>query len=451
MKNKVLGKEFYASILTIAIPVIIQNLISLGLNMVDSIMIGALGENPLAAVGVANRVYFVFSMVCFGIYSGSSIFIAQYWGVKDIKSIRKIFGINLTMGTVLSLVTTVTVLLFSREIVRIFIDDPYIIEEGAKYLRIISLSYFFTALSYAASVSSRAIHRLKAITVVNIIAILINVVLNYLLIFGVAGFPRLEVAGAAIATVIARIFEFVVMVLVIYKSYDHPLAGKIKELMSWDFKMFKETLKTSTPVIVNESSWALGTTVYYIAYGMISPAAVAVVQVAYIFNDLFQSVYFGVGNASAIMIGNELGKDEPEKAFAYSKVFLIITLGLNVIISIALFLSRDLIVNFYNEFTPETSEMLRDTIITFSIFMTPKMLTYVFVCGILRAGGDTKFCMILDTVGIWMIGVPLSFISVLVFKLPLHLALALIFSEEIFKLAFLVKRYNSKIWLNKLI
>jgi len=451
MKNKLkFDKNFYKPMMVIALPVVIQNLISIGLNMIDSIMVGQLGVNPLAAVGIANRVYFVFSMICFGIYSGSSIFIAQYWGVKDLKNIKKLFGMNLFLGTVLSVALSVAVFIFPRQIVSVFSNDVTVINDGITYLRIISVSYLFTALSYAASFNSRAIHKLKAPTIISAIAISINTVLNYLLIYGVAGFPKLGVAGAAIATVIARIVEFVLMFGYIYKSKEHPLAGNLKELMSWDFKMFKNTLKTSLPVIISESSWSLGTTVYYIAYGMIGPSAIAVVQVAYIINDLFQSMFFGVGNAAAVMIGNEIGRNKMDKAYDYSMAFLKITLWLNIIISICLFLVRNLIVNMYN-FDPQTNLMLERSLIVFSIYMTPKMFSYMFICGILRSGGDTKFCMYLDLISIWLIGVPLSFFSVLVLKLPIYYVLAVVFSEEIFKLAIVLKRYYSKKWINNLI
>lgn len=451
MKNKVkLDKGFYKPMLVIAIPVILQNLMNIGLNMLDSLMVGQLGVNPLAGVGIANRVFFIFSMVCFGIYSGSSIFISQYWGVKDTKNIKKIFGMNLFLGFVLSLAVTIIAFVFSKQIISIFNKEPEVVRDGVTYLRYVSISYIFTALSTAVSFSSRPIHKLTVPTISNLIAIIINATLNYLLIFGVAGFPKLGVAGAAIATVIARIIEFIILFVYIYKSDNHPLAGTIREYMSWDFKMFKDTLKTSFPVIVTESSWALGNTVYYIAYGIIGPSAIAVVQVAYIINDLFQSMFFGLGNACAVMLGNEIGQNNIKKAIDYSKVFLKLCLILNVVITIALYLSRNAVANMYN-FDAETKILLERVLVVFAIYMTPKMLTYLFICGILRAGGDTKFCMYLDLSAIWLIGIPLAFFSVKVLNLPLPYVLALVFSEEIVKLFIVTRRYKSEKWINNLI
>ncbi len=443
-------KSFYKSMMVIAIPVILQNLMNIGLNMLDSIMVGQLGVNPLAGVGIANRVFFIFSMVCFGIYSGSSIFLSQYWGVKDKKNIQKIFGMNLFLGFVLSLLVTILAFVFAKPIVMIFNKDPEVVNYGVTYLKYVSFSYVFTALSTAISFSSRAVHKLNVPTIANFIAILINAVLNYVLIFGKFGFPELGVAGAAIATVIARIIEFIVLIVYIYKSKDHPLTGSIREYMSWDYKMLKDTLKTSFPVIISESSWSIGNTVYYIAYGMLGPSAIAVVQVAYIINDLFQSMFFGLGNAAAVMLGNEIGQNNTEKAVSYSKVFLKLCLLLNIIITIALYFSRHAVANMYN-FDAETKILLEKSLVVFALYMTPKMFTYLFFCGILRAGGDTKFCMYLDLVSVWFIGIPLAFFAVMILKLPLPYVLAIVFSEEIFKLIIIYKRYKSNRWLNNLI
>lgn len=444
------SKSFYKQMLLIAIPVIFQNLISIGLNMIDSIMIGKLGVNPLAAVGVANRVYFIFSMVCFGLFSGSSIFIAQYWGVKDITNIKKVFGLNLFIGIILSIVTSVLVFIFPYQILSLFSNDSVVLSKGVEYLRITIFSYIFTALSYAASFQSRAIHKLTVPTLISAIAILINTALNYILIYGKFGLPQLGVKGAAIATLSARVIEFVLMYLYIYLSKNHPLAANFNELSSFNLTMFKKIIVKSLPVVVSESSWAIGTTVHYIAYGIIGPSAIAIIQVAYIINDLFQSFFFGVGNATAVMLGNEIGKNNLELADKYSKKFINITLILNIIISIALFLSRNVIINIYG-FDIETSLELEKVLIVFAIFTTPKMFTYVFICGILRSGGDTKFPMVTELITVWLISVPVAFICVKLLNWPLHLVIAAVFSEEILKLVIILKRYYSKNWLNNII
>ena len=441
---------FYKTMFIIALPVVIQHIISIGLNLVDTVMIGRLGEDFLAAVGIANRIYFLFTIFCFGLYSGASVFVSQYWGVKDIKNIRKVFGIELTFGIFIALVTSLLVQLFPHQIMSIFIDEEYVISLGIQYLRIISFSYIVTAISFAISFNSRSVHLLKKPTIINAAAISLNTFLNYVLIYGKFGFPSLGVEGAAYATLIARSIEFILMVSLIYFDKNHPFSANFKELTNWGMPMVKRVFRTSLPVVGNEAAWGIGTTIYYIAYGMIGPEAIAVVQVAFVISDFFQSVFFGIGNASAVMVGNEIGREKFDKAFDYSKKFIVITFSVAIIMSFLYFFSRNIIVAFYG-FNTVTSSILNKTIIVSAIFLTPKMLTYLIIVGILRSGGDTKFCLILEFICVWAIGIPLSFFSVLVLKLPIHLVLALVFSEELVRLIIVLKRFESKKWINNLI
>lgn len=444
------NKQFIAVLIVIALPVIIQNVISIGLNMIDTVMVSELGNDAISAVGLANRIYFIFTTICFGIFSGASIFIAQYWGAEDTQSIKKVFGIDLAIGTILSLFFSLAVFFFREPIMKIFIDEISVIQPGSRYLRIISFSYFFTAISFAFSFNSRAIHRLKLPTIINAVALIINTFLNWVLITGNLGFKALGVEGAAVATLTARIFEFFALILLIYKDKTHPLAGTFAEFTSWNRIMLKKILKTSLPVILSETAWSVGTSVYFIAYGYMGSSAIAVVQIAFNISDFFQTLFFGIGNASAVMIGNEIGKNDIDKAMEYSKKFVSITIFLSVALAVALFFSRNTLINFFN-LDSFTSESLNRTLIVFSLYFTPKMFSYMFICGILRAGGDTKFCMFVDIISIWMIGVPLSFLSVLVLKLPIHLVIAVVFSEELIKSFTVIKRYKSQNWINNLI
>lgn len=443
-------KVFYKTLLFIALPVIIQHVISLGLNMIDTVMVSELGENAITAVGLANRIYFIFSTICFGIFSGASIFIAQYWGIGDTCSIKKVFGIDLIIGTILSIIFSIVVFLFPNQILRIFIDDVYVIGLGAQYLKIIAFSYFFTAISFAFSFNSRAIHKLKIPTIINGIALCINTFINWILITGNMGFPAYGVQGAAIATLISRFFEFVTLLYFIYKDKEHPLAGTFKDFTSWNIAMLKNVLKTSLPVILSETAWSVGTSVYFISYGFMGSYAIAVVQISTNISDFFQALFMGIGSACAVMIGNEIGKNKVDTAFNYSKKFIKITLIFSIALSILLFLLRGQIISFFN-LADTTNYYLNKALIVFCFYFTPKMFTYIFICGILRAGGDTKFCMFVDIISIWFIGVPLSFFAVLVLHLPVHLVMAVVFSEEILKLFIVLKRYSSKKWINNLI
>ena len=444
------NKKIYNTMLTIAAPVIIQHLISIGLNLVDTVMIGRLGEPELAAVGIANRFFMIFGLFCFGFYSGCSVFISQYWGVKDVRSIRKVFGIEIISGLIVAVLFSFLALVFPQVIMRIFIKDQVVIDYGIEYLRIIGLAYVFIAVSFALSFNSRSIHRVKMTVVINTIAISINTFLNFVLIYGKFGFPQLGVRGAAIATVIARFLEFALLLYFIYRDRSHPLAGSFKELFDWDKAFIFKVYKTAFPVFINEASWVVGTSIYYIAYGKVGTDAVATVQVSMTINDFFQSFFFGIGSACAVMIGNELGRNNKDLAYTYGIKFIKLTAIASIVTGLLLYMVKGSIINFY-DFKESTNYMLEMSLVVFSIFMLPKMLTYMTIVGVLRSGGDTRYCMFLDLFFIWIVGIPLAFISVLVMKWPIHLVLAAVFSEEIFKVLVVRKRIKSKKWLNNLV
>ena len=271
---------FYRRILTVTIPVVIQNMLNIGLNLADTIMIGRLGELELAATGAANQVFGIFISVCFGFYSGTAVFVAQYYGVKDIKSIRKLIGFDIALGALIGLAFLSIAQLKAESIIHIFAKDEMVIAYGSKYLRIVSLSYILMAISFALSYNSRVVARMKVPTIINASAMMVNIVLNYLLIYGVGAFPRLGVSGAAFATLIARGFELLALVIYIASDKTHPFHAAFKELFVKDFGLYNRVVKTGLPVVFSESGWSIGLTLVFATYGIIGPSALAVIQVA---------------------------------------------------------------------------------------------------------------------------------------------------------------------------
>lgn len=443
-------KVFIRMLMVIGLPIVFQQVISLSLNMIDTFMIGSLGVSELAAVGAANKVYFVFSTICFGLYSGASIFISQYWGVKDVKQIRKVVAVECWVGGLLACGFIIVSLLFAPQILNLFVHEETAIALGAGYLRITCFTYLMTAISFLFSFNSRSIHKLRVPTLTTVLAIVINTIGNYLLIFGALGFPKLGVNGAAIATFTARFVEVCVMVGYVYRSQGHPLASPIKTILHLDKDLTKRVIKTALPVAFSESAWSVGTTTCFIAYGLLGTSAVAVVQVASVINDLFQCVFFGLGNACAVMIGNELGRENKELAYRYGKVFILLNLCFCLLMSILLYLCKDWIISIYH-YDTVTSALLNATLIVYVLYITPKMMSYVHICGILRAGGDTTFCMFADMLGIWCVAVPLAFLGAVVWKLSLPLVVALSFADEIVKCLVTLWRFASKKWIHVLV
>lgn len=439
--------NFYRRLTVIGIPMVIQQIISVTLNLADTIMVGKVSENALAAVGAANQVYFIFGVVLFGIFSGAAVHAVQYWGIRDLESLRKIVGIDYTMCLVLSLPAIAVVFFAAPFFIRLFSDNAEVIMLGTRYLKIACFSYIFSGMTFVISYNSRSIQDLKYPTIINGCAIALNILLNYILIYGHLGFPELGVTGAAIATLTARIIECIAMHLCIYLRKEHPLKASPHQLFSYSRTLFTNVMKTAIPVIITEGLWAVSVSAIFAAYGRISASALAVSQIAVTVTDFFQTVYFGLGNASAVLIGEVLGQGRKTLAFEYSRKVLKVTWVLNVVMTVVIILARTPIALIYN-FSPETTDMLMKALLVYAVAMTPKMLAYMTICAILRAGGDTVFCMYMDVSFNVGLQIPLAYIGVLLLKWPLHWVMALVAVADFIKVFFCYQRYYSKKWMN---
>lgn len=441
------NRLFYRQLLTVGIPVLIQNLIAVGLNLADTIMVGKVSANALAAVGAANQVYFVYSVILFGIFSGAAVYTVQYWGIKDLVSLRKILGIDYVMCLALTVPVVIAAFFASPALMGLFTDDPEVIALGGDYMRIACFSYLFSGMTFVITYNSRAIIMLKVPTVINGGAILINVFLNYCLIYGNCGLPELGVKGAAIATLIARVIECLSMYSYVYLSKDHPLGARFSEFMGFGKELYKSVMRTAVPVMFNEGCWALSVSMVFAAYGKIGPAALAIVQVANTITEFLQTAYAGVSNASTVIVGQAIGQGKVEHAVIYSKRIMTMAWILNVVMTLLLIFIREPIAMIY-DFDAETTELLLSSMFVFAVAITPKMLTYVIICGILRAGGDTFYCMVVEAGLNLLLQVPLAYISVLVLGLPLPVAIAVVASSDVIKAVLCYRRYYSRKWIN---
>ena len=440
-------KNFYKKLVLIGIPVVCQNLVNNGLNLMDTLMIGMLGEAEIAAVGAANQVFFISTVILFGLYSGAAVFTAQYYGAGDIQGVRKMLGIDCITGLVVTLFFTCIALLFPEQIIGLFSDDPAVITYGTEYIRIAGCSYCVAGLSMAISYNSRAIQLLKAPTIINACALTMNVVLNYFLIFGIGPFPHLGVKGAAIATVIARVIELTALLLYIYTRKNHPFKAKLSELMGFSKELYIKSMKMAVPVVITDGSWAIAVAVVFAAYGMLGTAALAVTQVSNVITEMLQSVYYGVGNATAMLIGETLGQGDKEGAYRNGRRALKVVLILNIIILLVTLAIIKPVVGIYN-FDAETSELLARTLFVIAFITTPRMIGDIYLVGILRSGGDAMFCMILELICNLAVQIPIAFIAVKVLGLSLPAAMIIGELGDIIRIAACMPRFRSKKWIN---
>ena len=441
-------KVFFSTFLKIALPIIIQTLITSSLNMVDVIMIGQLGEVSVASVGLANQLYFLFNLVLFGVASGAAIFTAQYWGKKDIPNIRRVLGICLSIAVGTALFFNIAAVVFPETVLGFYTNDQTVIDLGSQYLKIAGFCYIFTAISYSFASILRSTENVHIPMIGSIIALSLNTLINYCLIFGNLGFPKLGVQGAAIATLISRLLEMMLIIAITYIKRT-PAAARIKELR-YSFAFFRNYIKTALPVIVNEAIWSLGITTYNAVYAHIGTNAIAAVNIASTVENLAFVAFMGIGNACAIMVGNQIGANQEKTAYSYAGRSLVMAISGAILVGILVISFSDLILSLYNisdEAVQFAHNILRVSAATLWI-RASNMTTFV---GILRSGGDTRYALIVELFSIWTIGVPMALIGAFVLHLPVHFVYLMVTAEEATKFVIGVLRYFSKKWIHNLV
>lgn len=447
-KDMLRDRIFLRKAVLIALPVALQGMLNTIVNLVDTMMIGRLGETTIAAVGLANKVFFVFSLLVFGVVSGSGVLAAQYWGNQDVKNIRKVTGLALLIAMTGALFFVVPSVICPAKVMRIFTDSEGAIRVGTSYLAIAALSYPFTAVTNTYVAMLRAVGRVKAPVIISCMTICVNIVLNYTLIFGHFGAPELGAAGAAIATLAARVVESGAILAVTYGT-GSPIAGKFRELFGYSSAFIRQFAGTVSPVIANEFIWGLGTTMYSLAYGRMGDNAVAAITIATTIQDIVVVLFQGLSAATAVILGNEMGAGKLKRAEKYAKNFFILQFLVTLAAMGLCYGIRWNIIGMYR-ISEEVARDVNLCLIVFILYMPFKMFNYVNVVGVLRSGGDTKMCLVLDTSGVWIIGVPMAFWGGLYLRQTIYVVYAMVMTEEVYKAVLGYMRYRQKKWLRNL-
>lgn len=443
-------KNFLRKTVMIALPVAMQGMLNTVVNLVDNLMIGSLGSTAIASVGLANKVFFVFTLLVFGINSGSGVLAAQYWGNQDVKSIKKVLGLALSLAVTGSAAFMIPACANPRMLMRIFTTSEASIGMGAAYLAVAAFSYPCTAVTNTYVGMLRAVNRVKEPVVISCAAIVTNIVFNYILIFGKFGAPAMGVVGAALATLIARVVEMTLILCVVYLGRT-PLAGGARDLFGWSRAFLRKFFVTALPVICNEFIWGLGTTIYSMAYGRMGDDAVAAITIATTIQDLVVVLFQGLSAATAVILGNEMGAGNLKRAETYGKNFFILQFLVTVVMAGVCVSLRWSFISLYQPgISDGVAQSVSRCIIVFALFSPFRMFNYVNVVGVLRSGGDTAMCLFIDTSGVWFIGIPLAFIGGLLLKQPIHIVYGMVMLEEVYKAIIGYVRYRQKKWLRNL-
>ena len=442
---------FWRVALRLAIPIALQNLLISSFSLIDTLMVGQLGDVALSAVGMAGQWSWLLNIALFGVISGTSLYISQYWGVRDIDGIHHTYGIALTSAVLISAVFMLAGLLIPGGIVSVFNRDPAIIDAGTAYLSIAALSYPAVAMSNILSTVLRSTERVKLPLAVSGITAVLNALFNYTLIFGKFGFPAMGVRGAALATVISS-WMGPILILLISFCQKNILITSPARLFRFKRAQVGAFYRRAAPVILNESLWGLGTLIFNVIFSNIGYEYYAAVTILKTFENIAFVCFVGFCNASSIMVGKSIGAGKIDRAVMDSRRFAMIIPAVSLLAGTLIILFRAQLVSIFNmggnisELTQRTAQMI---LLVYGLELPMRNIPYIMIVGIFRPGGDTVTGMKLDLLSQWLLSIPATFLAAFVLKLPFVAVFATMYIFEDYLKSFLCLRYFfSGRWIN---
>ena len=441
------SSSFNKDILRLAVPIVLQNIVTTAVNSADVIMLGFVGQDALSAGSLANQVMFILNLVYTGISSGVIMLAAQYWGKKDTKTIEHIMGIGMQLSMFISSMFFIMAFFFPHILMRIFTNDINLITSGIPYLRMVSFSYLFMSFSQVYLCAMRSIERVHFSTVTNAVALILNIILNAVFIFGLFGAPKLGIIGVALATVIARGVEFTICV--IDNFIPKAIHFHIKNVLEINKILFFDFMKYSLPAFGNEIVWGVAFSMYSVIMGHLNSDIVAANAVVVVARNLGTVACFGIADAGAIILGKSIGSGNTDTIKSDSSHFVKITSMSAVVGGIVIFLLRPVFFTMA-DLTPTAQSYLSIMLFINMYYIVGQAFNTAMICGVFRSGGDSKWGFFCDIIDMWCYSVPLGFISAFVLKLPPMWVYFLICTDEFVKIPFVYKHYKSYKWLKNI-
>ena len=446
-------KSFYKRLLYLSLPVAAQNIITTSLGFMDTFMVGLLGSDQMSAVTVANVPIFIIQLIVFGLQSGSSILISQYWGKGDRASINRVLGIGFFVAGGISTLFALVLFCFPTGVLHLITDNAHLIELAAPYIRIVGFSYIFNALSSIYVGMQRSIENPKFGMTVFAVSTVCNTLGNYILIFGKLGLPALGIRGAAIATLSSRIIEFLITFAYALRCRTVPLQPSC--ILRPGAEIFRSFVRYSTPVLLNETLWGTGTSLFTVIMGhmAISEEIIAAYTVAGGIDKLVTAAMFGVAAATAVIVGKEIGMGTPrEEVLAIGKALTLVSLGLGILVgatetALYLLVLRPLVLPLF-KLSAASAAICTLYIYAYSSAAPLHAFAVTNVVGILRGGGDVRSAMLIDLLPLWLGTLPLLVLLGLVLNAPTVLFCFAVAWEPLLKLPFGIRRLLSGKWIH---
>ncbi len=438
-------KEFYRKVFALVVPMALQNLINVGVSATDVVMLGKVGEEALSGCSLGAQVFFIFNLFLFGISSGVSVLTAQYWGKRDTVSIEKLLGIVIRLALTVGLIFMLGSFFLPERLMKIFTNEEAVVAQGVRYLRIVAFTYPMVALSTTYLSLIRSIEKVLISTAVYGCSLFLNFAVNAVLIFGLFGAPRLGIVGAAVGTLCARSLELVMM-LYYARFRNRVVRIRLSYLLHLDRPLLRDFIRYSSPVVVNEFLWGAGYSATAAIVGHLGSSAVAANSITHVMRQLATVIVFGIGNATAILIGKAIGENKREEAQEYARRLLALAVVFGLLGGALILALRPYLTAGFG-FSGDTAAYMHSFLFMMSYYVVAQSFTCTCIVGVFRAGGDTRFGMLIDSGILWGCSIVFGFLAAFVWKLPVRAVYFILLSDELVKTPFCLIRYRQKKWL----
>ncbi len=443
-------KGFWRVAIKLAFPIALQNLLVSSYVLVDTLMVGQLGDVALSAVGMAGQWNWLMNMIVFGVCSGAAVFFAQYWGIGDQEGIQKTYGISLTSVLFISILFFLTAALFPESVIKIFNRDSMVVETGIRYLKIAAFSYLAAAVNTLFCALLRSTEEVKLPMYVALFTTVLNALLDYALIFGKFGLPEMGIEGAALATCISA-WSGPVALFVISVFRKNMMIAPLNKLFGFSWKDITLFFAKAAPIIFNEGMWGLGTLCFNIIYSNMGYEYYAAVTILKTFENIAFVFFVGLCNACSVMVGKSIGAGKIKRGVSDARRFAVIIPVLALILGIVVILLRRQLVGIFNmndNITQKTIDSAMMILLIYGLHIGIRNIPYVQIVGIFRSGGDTTKGAKYDLICLWLVSLPVTFISAYWLHLPFPVVYALMYvCEDYVKSILCLKHFKSMKWI----
>ena len=432
-------------IVRLAFPIALQQFMTALVGACDAIMLGKLSQDAMSAVSLATQVTFVFNLFMFAFMAGENMFVAQYYGKGDYKGISQVFSLVTKICGCIAVVFLAGTLFFPEQLMRILTNEETLIVLGSEYLRVIGISYVFSGIAQTFLAIMKNCGAVNMSTLINGVMVILNIALNAVFIFGLSGFPKMGIKGAALATVLATVVQFLWSV-----GYVLCRIRAVKfSLRSCEKKLFGRFWQKAVPLLINNLAWGIGFSMYSVIMGHLGTDAVAANGIANISKNLVVCFCLGLGNAGSIIVGNRLGADRLQEAKEVGETLTKTAIIAGIVSGLVLIALSPFITKMV-DLTPTARGYLQKMLLICSYYIAGKSVNCMTIGGIFAAGGDSKFGMLCDSVTLWCITVPLGCICAFILKLPVMVVYFVLNLDEIIKLPVVYKHYKKYKWIKNL-